>query len=145
MLTIVYTIDLILSVYHPFIPWLALCQHDQTPIRIGHRLAFQQVYGPTFQQRPIYGRISHISHYIQGFVIVVVAMDPQSFASAIYLAIPRSWITLSPLSSIIYRLSYHSLPTSARFTHFLDPSHPVYQSEHLMTRPHGSQLSRRCR
>ncbi|KAF8803409.1 hypothetical protein BYT27DRAFT_7195707 [Phlegmacium glaucopus] len=95
MLSIVFTIDMLLSIYHPFVPWL---------------LVFDHIFGPSFQEWPVYGCISYISHYVQGFVIVVVAMDQKVFPSAIYLAIPRSWISLSPLSSLIYLLSYHSLP-----------------------------------
>ena len=140
-LSIIYTIDMILSIYHPFIPWLVIQQSDHSTIRIGHRLAFDRIYGPSFQERPVYGHISYISHYVKGFVIVVVAMDPQVFPSAIYLAIPRSWITLSPLSSIIYLLSYHSLPKPT-FTWYLNPSHHLYCS---LGSPEGSRLSRNCR
>ncbi|KAF8801290.1 hypothetical protein BYT27DRAFT_7198365, partial [Phlegmacium glaucopus] len=77
MLSIVFTIDMLLSIYHPFVPWLVIQQSDQSTIRIGHRLAFDRIFGPSFQERPLYGRINYISHYVQGFVIVVVAMDPQ--------------------------------------------------------------------
>ncbi|KAF8810715.1 hypothetical protein BYT27DRAFT_7185679, partial [Phlegmacium glaucopus] len=127
MLSIIYTIDMLLNIYHLFVPWLVIQQSDQSTIRIGHRLAFDRIYGPSFQERPVYGRISHISHYVKGFVIVVVAMDPQVFPSAIYLAIPRSWISLSPLSSLIYLLSYHLLPKPS-FTRYLKPSHPLYDN-----------------
>ncbi|KAF8812619.1 hypothetical protein BYT27DRAFT_7182581, partial [Phlegmacium glaucopus] len=127
MLSIVFTIDMLLSIYHPFVPWLVIQQSDQSTIRTGHRLAFDRILGPSFQERPLYGRINYISHYVQGFVIVVVAMDPQVFPSAIYLAIPHSWISLSPLSSLIYLLSYHSLPKPS-FTWYLKPSHPLYDN-----------------
>ncbi|KAF8799654.1 hypothetical protein BYT27DRAFT_7181031 [Phlegmacium glaucopus] len=141
MLSIVFTIDMLLSIYHPFVPWLVIQQSDQSTIRVGHRLAFDRILGPSFQERPLYGRINYISHYVQGFVIVVVAMDPQVFPSAIYLAIPRSWISLSPLSSLIYLLSYHSLPKPS-FTRYLKPSHPLYDN---LGSPGGSRLSRNCR
>ncbi|KAF8815869.1 hypothetical protein BYT27DRAFT_7188811 [Phlegmacium glaucopus] len=141
MLSIVFTIDMLLSIYHPFVPWLVIQQSHQSTIRVGHRLAFDRILGPSFQERPLYGRINYISHYVQGFVIVVVAMDPQVFPSAIYLAIPRSWISLSPLSSLIYLLSYHSLPKPS-FTRYLKPSHPLYDN---LGSPGGSRLSRNCR
>ncbi|KAF8810329.1 hypothetical protein BYT27DRAFT_7186790 [Phlegmacium glaucopus] len=141
MLSIIYTIDMLLNIYHLFVPWLVIQQSDQSTIHIGHRLAFDRIFGPSFQERPVYGCISHISHYVKGFVIVVVAMDPQVFASAIYLAIPRSWISLSPLSSLIYLLSYHSLPKPS-FTRYLKPSHPLYDN---LGSPGGSRLSRNCR
>ncbi|KAF8799235.1 hypothetical protein BYT27DRAFT_7202402 [Phlegmacium glaucopus] len=137
MLSIIYTIDMLLNIYHPFVPWLVIQQSDQSNIHIGHRLAFDRIYGPSFQERPVYGRISYISHYVKGFVIVVVTF----FASAIYLAIPRSWITLSPLSSLIYLLSYHSLPKPS-FTRYPKPSHPLYDN---LGSPGGSRLSRNCR
>ncbi|KAF8809278.1 hypothetical protein BYT27DRAFT_7187963 [Phlegmacium glaucopus] len=141
MLSIVFTIDMLLSIYHPFVPWLVIQQSNQSTICIGHRLPFDRIFGPSFQERPLYGRINYISHYVQGFVIVVVAMDPQVFPSAIYLAIPRSWISLSPLSSLIYLLSYHSLPKPS-FTRYLKPSHPLYDN---LGSPGGSRLSRNCR
>ncbi|KAF8797728.1 hypothetical protein BYT27DRAFT_7204143 [Phlegmacium glaucopus] len=141
MLSIIYTIDMLLNIYHPFVPWLAIQQSDQSTIHIGHQLTFDHIFGPSFQERPVYGHISYISHYVKGFVIVVVAMDPQVFPSAILLAIPRSWIALSPLSSIIYLLSYHSLPKPS-FTQYLRPSHPLYDN---LGSPGGSQLSRSCR
>ncbi|KAF8799849.1 hypothetical protein BYT27DRAFT_7200813 [Phlegmacium glaucopus] len=141
MLSIIYTIDMLLNIYHPFVPWLAIQQSDHSAICISHRPAFDRIYGPSFQERPVYGRISCISHYVKGFVIIVVAMDPQVFASAIYLAIPRSWIALSPLSSLIYLLSYHSLPKPS-FTRYLKPSHPLYDN---LGSPGGSRLSRNCR
>ena len=133
-LSIIYTINMILSIYHPFIPWLAIQQSNQSTICISHRLAFDHIYGPSFQERPVYGHISYISHYVKGFVIVVVAMDPQVFPSAIYLAIPHSWISLSPLASLIYHLSYHSLPKPT-FTWYLNPSHHLY---HSLGSPEGS-------
>ncbi|KAF8805369.1 hypothetical protein BYT27DRAFT_7193107 [Phlegmacium glaucopus] len=141
MLSIVFTINMLLSIYHPFIPWLVIQQSDQSTIRIGHRLAFDRILGPSFQERPLYGHINYISHYVKGFVIIVVAKDPQVFPSAIYLAIPRSWIALSPLSSIIYLLSYHSLPKPS-FTWYMKPSHPLYDN---LGSPGGSRLSRNCR
>ncbi|KAF8800333.1 hypothetical protein BYT27DRAFT_7262979 [Phlegmacium glaucopus] len=64
MLSIVFTIDMLLSIYHPFVPWLAIQQSDQSTIRIGHRLAFDRIYGPSFQEQPVYGRINYISHYV---------------------------------------------------------------------------------
>ncbi|KAF8808697.1 hypothetical protein BYT27DRAFT_7188664 [Phlegmacium glaucopus] len=120
MLSIVFTIDMLLSIYHPFVPWLVIQQSDQSTIRIGHQLAFDHIFG---------------------LVIIVVAMDPQVFPSAIYLAIPRSWISLSPLSSLIYLLSYNSLPKPS-FTRYLKPSHPLYDN---LGSPGGSRLSRNCR
>ncbi|KAF8817353.1 hypothetical protein BYT27DRAFT_7247575 [Phlegmacium glaucopus] len=70
MLSIVFTIDMLLSIYHPFVPWLVIQQSNQSTIRISHRLAFDRILGPSFQERPLYGRINYISHYVQGFVIV---------------------------------------------------------------------------
>ncbi|KAF8801920.1 hypothetical protein BYT27DRAFT_7197633 [Phlegmacium glaucopus] len=141
MLSIIFTIDMLLNIYHPFVPWLAIQQSDQSTIRISHRLVFDRIFGPSFQEWPLYGRINYISHYVQGFVIVVVAMDPQVFPSAFYLAIPCSWISLSPLSSLIYLLSYHSLPKPS-FTRYMKPSHPLYDN---LGSPGGSRLSRNCR
>jgi hypothetical protein len=141
ILTIVYTIDMILSVYQPFIPWLALRQNNSSPLRVGQSLNFEFVHRSP-SQRAVSGRIRGISHFCQGFVIVIVAMDPKAFASAVYVAIPRSWIVLTPLSSLIYRLSYHSLPVP-RFTHFLDPSHTIHQSDCLQNSPEGSRHARR--
>ncbi|KAF8806857.1 hypothetical protein BYT27DRAFT_7256868 [Phlegmacium glaucopus] len=40
MLSIVFTIDMLLSIYHPFVPWLVIQQSDQSTIRIGHRLVW---------------------------------------------------------------------------------------------------------
>ncbi|KAF8815551.1 hypothetical protein BYT27DRAFT_7193296, partial [Phlegmacium glaucopus] len=104
---------------------------DQSTIRI----VFDRIFSPSFQEQPPYGCINYISHYVKVFVIVVVAMDPQVFPSAIYLAIPCSWISLSPLSWIIYPLSYHSLPKPSftliwtfLSTQYLKPSHPLYDN-----------------
>jgi hypothetical protein len=143
-LIIVYTNDTFLTIYQPLAPWLALRQSNRSRIRIGHIIAFELVYGPPFQERPIYGRIDSISHFTQGFIIVTVAMDPGAFASSIHLAIPRSWFALSLISSIIYRRSFRSLPTP-RFTQYLDPSHPVYRRTCLQESPRGSRLCPRSR
>ncbi|KAF8814647.1 hypothetical protein BYT27DRAFT_7205594, partial [Phlegmacium glaucopus] len=86
---------------------------NQSTIYIGHQLVFDHIFGPSFQERPVYGHISYISHYVKA----------------------------PPLSSIIYLLSYHSLPKPS-FTQYLRPSHPLYDT---LGSPGGSQLSRSCR
>src|ERR1700735_3857617 len=81
----------------------------------------------------MFGRICAISHFVQGFVIMMASVDPQTFKAfklTIYIAIPRHWITLSFRQSINYQLSYQSLPRP-RFLHLLDPSHGVYLSDRL--------------
>jgi hypothetical protein len=130
-ITIAYTLDTILSKYHPLIPWLAMRQNNQQSIRLGDIIGFERIHGPAFrdQQPPVYGRISGISHFVQGFVIVMASMDPQTFKafdSLIYVAIPRQWFSLSFRPSMIYRLTLKSLPIP-RFLHLLDRSHGVYQ------------------
>jgi hypothetical protein len=142
-LSISYTIDTLLSAYHPLIPWLAMRQSNKVPLRLGSTVGFEYVHGPPFcdQKFPVYGHISAISHFVQGFVIVMVSMDPQafkSFQSTIYVAIPRSWINLPTLSSIRYRLAYRSL-SAPRFNHLLDPTHGVYRSERLEDSIPGSR------
>ncbi|KAF8815797.1 hypothetical protein BYT27DRAFT_7333767 [Phlegmacium glaucopus] len=67
MLSIIYTIDMLLNIYHLFVPWLVIQQSDQSTIRISHRLMFDHIYGPSFQEQPVYGHISYISHYVKGF------------------------------------------------------------------------------
>jgi hypothetical protein len=141
--TIAFTIDTLLSLYNPLIPWLAVRQNNQTPIRLGDIVGFEHAHGPAFhaQPFPMYGRICGISHFVQGFVIVMASMDPQTFKvfnSTIYIAIPRQWIILPFKSALIYRLSYRSLPTP-RFLHLLDPSHGVYQSDRLEEHLEGSR------
>jgi len=143
ILSIVYTIDIFLTIYHPFIPWLVLRQSNTTPIHIGQQVVLNRIYGDATQAL-LTGRIREISHYVQGFVIVIVTMDPQSFGSAIYLAIPRPWFALGPISSIRYRLSYYSLP-APQYTHFLDPSHYIYHNSQLRESPTGSRTYRRSR
>ena len=143
-LTIAYTVDTLLSTFHPFIPWLVMRQSDRTPLRMGYTIGFEHVHGVPFrdQKSPMFGHISAISHFVQGFVIVMVSMDPQSFKtfhSTIYLAIPRSWIILPLLPSIKYRLAYRSL-SAPRFLHLLDPTHGVYQSVRLEDRQEGSRM-----
>ena len=142
-LTIAYTIDTLLSAYHPLIPWLAMRQSNRTPLQLGYTIGFEYVHGPPFrdQKFPVFGHISAISHFVQGFVILMVSMDPQAFKtfqSTIYVAIPRSWINLPTLPSLRYRLAYRSLSTP-RFHHLLDPTHGVYQSKRLEDRIQGSR------
>src|ERR1700678_3470249 len=57
--TIAYTIDTILSSYHPLIPWLAMRQNNCTPIRLGDIVGLEHTHGPSFhaQPSPMYGRI----------------------------------------------------------------------------------------
>ena len=89
----------------------------------------------------MYGCICAISQFVQGFVIMMVSVDLQmfkAFESTIYIAIPRHWITLPLKQSIIYRLSYRSLP-KPRFLHLLDPWHGVYQSIRLQDKIEGSR------
>ena len=143
-LAIIYTIDELLTIYHPLVPWLVLWQSDHTQLWIGQHITVENVYGPTFAERPIYGCIWEVSHFMKGFVIVIVAMDPPSFRSAIYLAIPHSWFALGPLLSLTYRLSFCSL-SPPRFIHYLDPSHVVYVTDCLWESPEGSRLYRRSR
>ena len=141
--TIAYTIDTILSSYHPLIPWLAMRQNNCTPIRLGDIVGLEHTHGPSFhaQPSPMYGRICRISHFVKGFVIVMASMDPQVFKifnSTIYIAIPRQWMALPLKSALKYRLSYRSLPTP-RFLHLLDWSHGVYQSDRLEEHLEGSR------
>ena len=126
-----YTLDTILSKYHPLIPWLAMRQNNQQNIQLGNIIGFERAHGLAFcdQQPPVYGHIFGISHFVQGFVIVMASMDRQTFKafdSLIYVAIPRRWFSLSFCPSIIYRLSLKSLPIP-QFLHLLDHSHRVYQ------------------
>jgi hypothetical protein len=118
-------------------------QSNQIPIQLGQVIGLEYAHGPAFsaQPLPMYGRICGISHFVQGFVIVMASMDPQTFKvfnSTIYIAIPRQWIILPFKSALIYRLSYRSLPTP-RFLHLLDPSHGVYQSNRLEEHLEGSR------
>ena len=142
-ITIAYTLDTILSQCHPLIPWLVMRQNNHQRIRRGDIIGFERVHGPAFcdQQSPIYGHITGISHFVQGFVIVMASMDPQTFKafnSLIYVAIPRHWISLSFRLSIIYHLSYKSLPIP-RFLHLLDRSHGVYQLGRMKEDIEGSR------
>ena len=141
--TIAFTIDTLLSSYNPLIPWLAIRQNNRIPIRLGDIIGFEHAHGPAFRAQPfpMYGHICGISHFVQGFVIVMASMDPQTFKalnSTIYIAIPRQWIILPFKSALIYRFSYRSLPTP-RFLHLLDPSHGVYQSDRLEEHLEGSR------
>ena len=142
-LTIAFTIDTLLTKYHPLTPWLAMRQNISVPLRIGYIIGIKPVHGPPFydQQYPKYGRISGISHFVQGFVIVMVSMDPQAlkkFNSTIFIAIPRSWIKLPMLLALRYRLAYRSLSTP-RFLHLLDPTHGVYRTDRLEEKIAGSR------
>jgi hypothetical protein len=92
----------------------------------------------------LYGHIHSISHYVQGFVIIIVNMDPQVFPSAIYIAIPRQWINLPFLSAIFYCISHQTLPRP-RFNHLLDPTHMIHQSDVLAEVIEGSRTCRRPR
>jgi hypothetical protein len=146
-LSIAHTIDTILSFYHPLTPWLAMRQSNRSPLRIGQQIGLEHVHGASFltQPLPMYGRICAISRFVQGFVIVMASVDPQTFKafkSTIYIAIPRDWIILPLRQSIIYRLSYRSLPRP-RFTHLLDPSHGVYRSDRLHNHIEGSRTIKR--
>ena len=142
--TIAYTIDTLLSIYLPQVPWLTMRQNTQSPVRLGQTVGFEYVHGQAFHDRPIFGRISHISYFVRDFVIVMVSMDPQAFASSIYLAIPRQWIILPLLPTIKYRLSHHSLPR-ARFIQFLNPSHGVYYSDRMDDHRKGSRTVEKIR
>jgi hypothetical protein len=142
-LSIAYTVDTILSFYHPRIPWLAMRQSNDSPLRIGQQIGLEHVHKTSFvnQPLPMYGRICAISRFVQGFVIMMVSVDPQTFKafeSTIYIAIPRHWIILPLKQSIIYRLSYRSLP-KPRFLHLLDPWHGVYRSIRLQDIIEGSR------
>jgi len=142
-LSIANTVDTLLSCYHPLIPWLAMRQSDHSPLRLGQTIGLEHIHGLSFptQPLPMFGRICAVSHFVQGFVIVMASVDPQTFKafeSTIYIAIPRHWITLSFRQSINYRLSYQSLPRP-RFLHLLDPSHGVYRSDRLQDEIKGSR------
>jgi hypothetical protein len=142
-LSIANTVDTLLSFYHPRIPWLAMRQSNDSPLQMGQQIGLEHVHGNSFvnQSLPMYGRICAISRFVQGFVIMMVSVDPQTFKafeSTIYLAIPRHWINLPIKQSIIYRLSYRSLP-KPRFLHLLDPGHGVYQSVRLQDKIKGSR------
>lgn len=142
-ITIAYTLDTILSQCHPLIPWLAMRQNNQQRIRLGDIIGFERVHGPAFcnQPSPVYGHITGISHFVQGFVIVMASVDPQTFKafnSLVYVAIPRHWISLPFRLSIIYHLSYKSLPIP-RFLHLLDRSHGVYQLGRMKEDIEGSR------
>lgn len=142
-ITIAYTLDTILSKYHPLIPWLAMRQNNCQSIRLGTIIGFEHVHGPAFhnQQPPIYGRISSISHFVQGFIIITASMDARTFkafGSQIYVAIPRQWFSLPLLSAFNYRLTYKSLP-QPRFLHLLNQSHGVYQLNRLKEDIEGSR------
>jgi len=146
--TIAYTIDTLLSSYNPLITWLAMRQSNQIPIRLGDIVGFEHAHGPAFPAQPVpmYGHICSISYFVQGFIVVMASMDPQTFKafnSTIYIAIPRQWIMLPFKSALIYRLSYRSLPTP-RFFHLLDPSHGVYQSDRLEGYLEGSRTVKRA-
>lgn len=140
-ITIAFTIDTILSKYHPLIPWLAMRQNNHQSIQLGAIIGFEHIHGPAFHNQQIYGRISSISHFVQGFVFVTASMDPQTFkafGSHIYVAIPRQWFSLPLLSALSYRLTYKSLP-QPRFLHLLDRSHGVYRLNHLKKEIEGSR------
>ena len=121
-------------------------QNNQTRLHLGQTIGFEFINGTSFlnQSPRICGIVHSISHYVQGFVIVIISMDPQVFRSAIYLAIPCHWITLPPLSALYYWLAYHSLPTPP-FNHLLDQSHVAYQSDQLQHHLEGSRLCTRSR
>ena len=145
IITIAYTLDTILTKYHPLIPWLAMRQNNRQSMRLGDIIGFEQVHGPAFrdQETQVYGHITGISHFVQGFVIVMASLDPQAqvfkaFGSRIYVAIPRQWISLSFRRSVLYRLAYRSLPIP-RFLHLLDRSHGVYQLKRLNNDIEGSR------
>src|ERR1700678_1798407 len=46
--TIAYTIDTILSSYHPLIPWLTMRQNNCTPIWLGDIVGQEHTHGPSF-------------------------------------------------------------------------------------------------
>lgn len=148
-ITIAYTLDTILSKYHPLVPWLAMRQNNHQLIRLGAVIGFEHIHGPAFynQQQPIYGRISGISHFVQGFIIVTASMDPQSFkafGSQIFVAIPRKWFSLPLLSAFKYRLTYKSL-SQPRFLHLLERSHGVYQLNRLKKVTEGSRTVQKAK
>jgi hypothetical protein len=145
-LTIAYTINNFLTIYHPFIPWLAIRQNNRLQLRIGQDIEIELAYGLPFrdQEMHLYGHIHGISHYVQGFVIVIVNMDPQVFPSAIYIAIPCQWFNLPFLSAISYRISHRTLPIPG-FNHLLDPTHMIHQSDVLAEVIEGSRTCRRPR
>jgi hypothetical protein len=143
-LSIANTLDTLLSCHHPLIPWLAMRQSNCSSLRIGQKIGLEYTHGLPFlaQPLPMYGRICAISHFVQGFVIVMASVDPQTFKafeSTIYIAIPRHWITLPLRTAIIYQLSHRSLP-KPRFLHLLDPSHEVYRMRCLMDNIRGSRM-----
>jgi hypothetical protein len=143
-LSIAYTLDMLLSCPHPLIPWLAIRQSNCSSLQIGQKIGLEHTHGLPFsaQPLPIFGRICAVSHLVQGFVIVMASVDPQTFKafeSTIYIAIPRQWISLPLRSAVIYRLAYRSLP-KPRFLHLLDPSHGVYRSRCLEENIKGSRM-----
>src|SRR5882757_4074086 len=98
-LSITYTIDTLLSFYHPRTPWLAMQQSNHSPMQIGQQIGLEYTHELSFlaQPLPMYGCICAISHFVQGFVIVMASVDPQTFKafkSTIYITIPHQWITL---------------------------------------------------
>jgi hypothetical protein len=113
-LSIVNTLDTLLSCHHPLIPWLAMQQSNCSLLRIGQQIGLEYTHGTPFlaQPLPMYGCICAISHFVQGFVIVMASVDPQTFKAfkafklTIYIAIPRQWITLPLHTAIIYQLSH---------------------------------------
>lgn len=143
-LSIANTLDTLLSCHHPLIPWLAMRQSNRSSLRIGQKIGLELTHETPFpaQLLPMYGHICAISHFVQGFVIVMASVDPQTFKafeSTIYIAIPRQWITLPLRSAVIYRLAYRSLP-KPRFLHLLNPSHAVYRSRCLEENVKGSRM-----
>jgi len=143
-LSIAYTTNTLLSFYHPRTPWLAMRQSNRSLLRIGQQIGLEHVHETSFltQPLPMYGRICAISYFVQGFVIVMASVDPQTFKafeSTIYITIPCQWISLPLRSAVIYRLAYRSLPRP-RFIHLLNPSHGVYHSDCLQENIRGSRM-----
>lgn len=142
-ISIANTLDTLLSCHHPLIPWLAMRQSNHSPLRIGQTIGMEYTHGPLFadQTLPMYARICGISYFVQGFVIVMASVDPQSvksFESTIQIAIPRQWISLPFLSAVNYRLFYQSL-SQPRFIHLLKPSHAVHRHQCFQVNIAGSR------
>jgi hypothetical protein len=146
-LSIAYTLDMLLSCPHPLIPWLAIRQSNCSLLRIGQKIGLEHAHGLPFsaQSLPIFGRICAVSHLVQGFVIVMASVDPQTFKafkSTIYIAIPRQWITIPLRPAFTYQFAYRSLP-KPRFLHLLDPSHEIYRMRCLQEDITGSRMAKK--
>src|ERR1700735_4272468 len=56
-LLIANTVNILLSCYHPLIPWLAMRQSDHSPLRLGQTIGLEHIHGPSFlaQLLPVLG------------------------------------------------------------------------------------------